>query len=476
MKNILVLSILISVGVNAFSFSLNTKHKNLPPQFKNDSTHIKAFVDSALILSSTNTNLSAFYSYRALSLAEKINYQNGIGQARYCLGNLELVRGNYEKSVIQFKMSAKIFQELNDRHRAPKSLSALGAVYVRQWKLTEALQNLQLSLSMEEKNKDRDGAAGCLMNIGVVFFRMGDFEKAKYYFLQAYHLFIQLKDSQRINVAITNLGSVFGEQGKTDSALFYYQKTLDYFEKTKTNKFAQVHILIEMSTMYQKKKEYEKSFQSLEKALVICKTMEMRENYVKCLTGMANIYYATGQLDKALEFANKALAITVKDKLLVQQAENYEVLYGVYKKQNRTNLALESLEELKIVNDSLQKAKKVEELERMDSKYLTEKLQQKELFLKQQSDLYKTRQIQFYLILTLVFLFLVFVSIVFYVKQQASRRKTKILEQETGINKQKVIIHQQETALYEAELNKQKNEILAISTLQGKTNEALLQI
>jgi DNA-binding CsgD family transcriptional regulator len=112
----------------------------------------------------------------------------------------------------------------------------------------------------------------------------------------------------------------------------------------------------------------------------------------------------------------------------------------------------------------------------MDSKYLTEKLQQKELFLKQQSDLIKTHQVQFYLILSLVFLFLVFISIMFFVKQQAARRKTKILEQETEINKQKTIIHQQETALYEAELNKKKNEILAFSTLQGKTNEALLQI
>jgi tetratricopeptide (TPR) repeat protein/DNA-binding CsgD family transcriptional regulator len=258
--------------------------------------------------------------------------------------------------------------------------------------------------------------------------------------------------------------------------LFYYQKTLDYFEKTKTNKFAQVHIRVEMSVMYQAKKEFEKSFEVLNKAFIICKTMEMRENYVKCLTEMANTYYATGQNEKALEFANKALEITRKDKLLVQQAENYQVLYNVYKKQKRTDLALLNLEELQIVNDSLQKAKKLEALEKMDSKYLTEKLQQKELFLKQQSDLYKTRQIQFYLILSLVFLFLIFVSIMFFVKQQASRRKTKILEQETEINKQKSIIHQQETALYEAELNKQKNEILAISTLQGKTNEALLQV
>jgi tetratricopeptide (TPR) repeat protein len=474
--NVLLLSCSLFFGHQALAFSLRKADKSTVSSYSTDTIHIKKFVDTALILAYTNSNLATFYAYRALHLSEKVKYENGVGQARYCLGNLELIRGNFDKAVAQFSMSAKIFQELNDSHRAPKSLSALAVVYIRQWKLSEALKNLFLSLNLEEKNKDINGAAGCLLNIGVVFFKMGDFEKAKYYFRQSLEIYIKLKDSQRINVAITNLGSVFGEQGKTDSALYYYQKTLDYFEKSKTNKFAQVHILVEMSVMYQKKSEYTKSFEVLEKALSICKTMEMRENYAKTITEMAKTYYATGQDDKALEFAKKALEITRNDNLLSTRGDICNVLYNINKKRGKTDLALQTLEELKVVRDSLQKANNVEEMEKMDSKYLTEKLQQKELILQQQSDLYETRRIQFYLILSIIILSLGFLSIMFFVKQQAARRKTKILEQETEINKQKVIIHQQETALYEAELNKQKNEILAISTLQGKTNEALLQI
>jgi|GEM_PF-4644639 tetratricopeptide (TPR) repeat protein len=475
-KNIFFLSLIIAIGFNVSGIPVEKIEKNRPSGYRNDTAHILALIDSGFNLANTNTNLSAFYSLRALQLSDKINYQRGIGSARFTLGNLELVRGNYEKALVQFTMSAKIFRELNDTKKTPRILNALACVYLRQYKYTEALKNLFQALNMEERNKNFEAAAGNLLNIGATFLRMEDFERAKYYFRQALLVLIQLKNYSRINMALSNIGGVFLGQGCSDSALFYYKKAINYFEKTKSNRFAQVHILVEMSILYQAKKEFEKSFESLNKALAICKTMEMRENYVKCLTEMARTYLATGQNDKAIHYANEALSITKKEKLLQLSAMNYLVLYTIYKKQNRTKLALQNLEELNIVKDSLQKTNNLELLEKMDSKYLTEKLQRKELFLKQQSDLYKTRQIQFYLILSLVFLFLVFISIMFFVKQQAAHRKTKILEQETEINKQKAIIHQQETALYEAELNKQKNEILAISTLQGKTNEALLQI
>ena len=476
MKSIFILSFLITLGFNASPFPVEQSKKELTAGYMNDTTHIMTLCDSGFKLAHTNTNLSAFYSLRALHLSEKINYKRGIGTARYSLGNLELVQGNYEKSLVQFTMSAKIFQELNDPKKTPTILNAIGCVYMRLYKYKESLQNLFQALSMEEKNKNPGSAADNMLNIGTTFFKMEDFERAKYYFRQALQVYIQMKRYSRINTALSNLGGVCSGQGRSDSALFYYKMAIGYFEKAKTDKYAQVHILVEMSIIYQGNKDYEKSFEVLNKALAICKTMEMRENYVKCLTEMAQTYYATGQNDKAIGFANEALAVSKNENMLKLNSLNYEVLYKIYKKQNRTNLALQNLEALNIVKDSLQKANNMELLEKMGSKNLTEKLQQKELFLKQQSDLYKNRQIQFYLILSLVFLFLVFISIMFFLKQQAARRKNKIFEQETEINKQKAIIHQQETALYEAELNKQKNEILAISTLQGKTNEALLQI
>jgi len=476
MKIIFALPLIFSFGFNASVISIEKSKTSIFSSYNNDTVHILALCDSGFKMAYINTNLSAFYSLRALHLSEKINYKKGIGTARYSLGNLEIIRGNYEKSLVQFTLSARIFQELNDTKKTPKILNAIGCVYMRKYKYKEALQNFFQSLSMEEKNKNSGGAADNMLNIGATFFKMEDFVRAKYYFRQALQLYIQMKYYSRINTVLSNLGGVCSGQGCSDSALFYYQQAIDYFEKAKTDKFAQVHILVEMSILYQDKKDYKKSFDVLNKALAICQTMEMQENYVKCLTEMAQTYYAIGQSDKAIQFANKALVITKKENMLKLNALNYKVLYNIYKKQNRTNLALQNLEELNIVKDSLQRANDLELLEKMDSKTLTEKLQQKELFLKQQSDLYKNRQIKFYLILSLVFLFLVCISFMFLLKQQAVRRKTKILEQETEINNQKAIIHQQETALYEAELNKRKNEILAISTLQGKTNEALLQI
>lgn len=476
MKKLIVYSILFFIGSESYSNSLNKTIINQTVNYKNDTSHIMSLIDSGFYLANNNTNHSAFYSLRALHLSEKINYKRGIGSARFSLGNLELVRGNYEKALLQFTMSAKIFRELNDNRKIPKILNALACVYLRQYRYKDALKILFIALSMEERNKNISAAGGNMVNIGTVFFKLQDYERAKYYFRKALQIFIQLKDYSRINISLSNIGSVFIGQKEADSALTYYQMALDYFENTKTNKYAQVHILVEMSSLYQAKKDYEKSFKVLNRGLSICKTMEMRENFAKCLTEMAQTYLKVGQNDKAVQYAQEALKITENEKLLLLSSTNREVLYKIYREQHRTNLALQNLEEINTIKDSLQKKNTLELLEKMDSKYLTEKLQQKEVFLKQQSDLYRTNQIQFYLVLFIVVLILCIISILFLIKHQASRRKTKILEQETQINKQKGIIHLQEKAIFESELARQKNEILAISTLQGTTNEHLLKI
>ncbi|MCX6246628.1 MAG: tetratricopeptide repeat protein [Bacteroidetes bacterium] len=469
------ISLFLLSGIDGSALSTRKKKNINTSSYGSDTAHIIALTDSGFILAGSNSNLAAFYSLRALHLAEKINYRKGIGSARYSLGNLELLHGNYEKAVFQFNLSYKIFEEMNDVRRAATAKGSIATVYSYQGKYEEALNQLFQALKILEKKKDFKRAGAILINIGGVFQKTYDYTRAKYYFRQAL-LFVGENSHVSINTIYTNLGGVFAEENNYDSSLFYYRKALNYFEKSKTNKYAQAFTLIEMSKIYGQVKEYDNSLAMIMQALPICNAMGFTVLKAKCLTEFAETYCFTGQYDKAILFANQALEITRTGKLLELESSNFEILYLTYKKMNLTSLALHNLEELKIVKDSLLKTNKMEELHRMDSKYLTEKLEQKELILKQQSDLYKTRQIQFYLILTLVFFFLVFVSIVFYVKQQASRRKTKILEQETEINKQKVIIHQQETALYEAELNKQKNEILAISTLHGKTNEALLQI
>jgi tetratricopeptide (TPR) repeat protein len=472
--NLLVLILLMTFSFDV-SYATSKRRAGEPTHRTVDTAHILAMSDSGVKYAYINTSMSAFYCLRALQLSDKAGYRRGTGVARFSLGLLELIKGNYDKSLAQFLEAGKIFASLNDTKKVAVVQNAMGTVYMRQFRYKEALDCFYQSLQAEEKNKNLNNAGGNLLNIGSVCLKMDDFEKAKYYYHQALTIFLQLKNESRANTAYTNLAAVLVNMGKVDSALYYYQKAADYFDKSK-DAYSLSFVLISIGGIYKDLGQYDKAFPPLNRARTICKANGMREFYSKSVTQLARLYYETGDKEKALQSANEALVISKDINQLQNSVELHELLYNIYKKQNKTNLALVQLEELNVVKDSLQKAKNLDALKKLDSKYLTEKLQQKELFLQQQSSLYKTRQVQFYLILTLVFLILIFVLVMFYIKHHAAHRKNKILEQETEINKQKAIIKEQENALYEAELNKQRNEILAISALQGKTNEALLQI
>ena len=84
-KNIFFLSLIIAIGFNVSGIPVEKIEKNRPSGYRNDTAHILALIDSGFNLANTNTNLSAFYSLRALHLSEKINYQRGIGSARFTL-------------------------------------------------------------------------------------------------------------------------------------------------------------------------------------------------------------------------------------------------------------------------------------------------------------------------------------------------------------------------------------------------------
>ncbi len=88
MKNIPFLFLLFTFGFDASATPVEKTEMNRSVGYNNDTIHILALIDSGFNLANSNTNLSAFYSLRALHLSGKVNYQRGIGSATFRLGNL----------------------------------------------------------------------------------------------------------------------------------------------------------------------------------------------------------------------------------------------------------------------------------------------------------------------------------------------------------------------------------------------------
>jgi tetratricopeptide (TPR) repeat protein len=472
----IILSLLTGIVFVSTGYATAGQEHHVRQNLSSDTAHILALIDSGIKYSSINPGYCRFFTLRALKLSEKINYTKGIALARYSMGILEYLQGNYNKALTYLEMSERGFNKINFTGKTPDILNTRGSICLKQFKYEDAMDCYYHALHLQEIARDPENASITLLNIGSLCLRMEDFPKARYYITKALSGFLQLKLGDKINLAYVNLGTYHAEIQNNDSALYYFKMVDEYYARTNKNVVSRAPVLISIGNLYRRLRQFDKSILSLTGALQLSEKIGMKEFYGKSLTELALTYQETGQDDLAVKYAKEGLKTTTATGQLINTRELYQLLFSVYKHKNQVALALQSLEELNKVKDSLQKANNLELLKKMDSRYLTDKLQQQELFLQQQKDLFRTRQVQFYLVLFLISLVLVFVLIIFYVKQQAVQRRNKILEQETEINRQKAIIHDQENALYEAELNKHRQEILAISTLQGKTNETVLQI
>jgi tetratricopeptide (TPR) repeat protein len=440
-----------------------------------DTTHILALIDSGKKYFNTDLNYTAFFSLRALHLSEKINYGKGEAYARYNMGVMELYRGNYDKALAHFDMSQKKLMEIKNTQKLPNLLNAKGTIYLKQFKTKEAMDCYYQALRLAEINKDQNTVGMMLTQIGCLCLKMEDFPKSRYYFQKALALSIKQNLKSRINLIYVNLAGLNANMLNNDSSLYYFIKVGDYYLGIK-DYYSHSHILVSLGNLYRRLGQDDKSIKVLQEALELSRKTGMKEFIGKSLTELAQTYQETGQTDLAIKCAREGLKITTAIGQLQNSKDLYGVLFSIYSQKNQVALALEALEESSRFKDSIKKANDLDMLKKIDSKYLTDKLQQQELFLQQQKILFRTRQVQFYLILLVIIVILVFVLIMFFVQQQTAKRRNKILEQETEINRQKAIINEQENALYEVELNKHRQEILAISTLQGKTNETLLQI
>lgn len=321
--------------------------------------HIKREVlfqqpDSARQMANT---LLIFGQQRAYPRAEAIAY-NIIGISWHLVGD-------YPKSLEYYTRSLTIFRALGDERMEANALGNIGNIYGAQGIYRRALDYYTQNLKIFERLGNKRQIAVTLGNIGVVYENQKEYAKALEYYEQSLAMGRKIDGKRIVANSLGNMGNIQLEQGNYEDALKMYVESLKLNEEI-GNKQSIVTFLGNISSVYSKQEEYTKALSYLDKSLKASIELGDKRGLSSAKIKIGVIYQLQGNHVKALEYCKEGYVIALNIGTLMQQRAACNCLYTSYKQMLRSDKALEYLETLKTIEDSLNAEETSKELQQME--------------------------------------------------------------------------------------------------------------
>jgi two-component system NarL family sensor kinase len=463
-----IYAFLLSAGLYGQSFSIidslqNELKKNIP-----DSAKVYILTKIDWEYRATDKQKALDYANKALALATKINFTEGVGFSYMAIGNVYGYYNEYAMALENYNKALPFFEKINKDFRLAQLYDNFGYTY-SEFDPEKAVAYLQKALDIYIKNK-------------------------------------LVRDEGEI---YNTLGGIYEDNMQLDKALEFWKKSLQIALKTNNYESAAIvcsNMYIVYKGLYEKYKQshYLDSAQSfLNQGYQVVQNNEIEYKSVlpAILSNLGELYFMLGNTGKAIEYLNKSIELAIpihyddvlcesngllgeifaqqkkfdtaadyfKKSLEAAQKTNVEYLSNTYERLYKFSVAKGDFKQafnyqtLYIsAKDSLYNTQKTQAVNNLQIKYETEKKEQQIQYLQKENGLkHKTNKA-----LILLSVLLVGVSLLIYrnfkLKKKVFAQKEKLLkeEKEVSVLQSKIEEKAKEDALLKLQLQHQEQKRL----------------
>jgi len=268
---------------------------------------------------------------KALALATKLNYFNGMAEANRVLGIGYYYQNKQVEALKYYLAAQKIYQDANNQDGVAKVINNIGNLY-RESDYDEAIKNYETALSVAQKVRDEDLIATIYLNFGSIYYRKKNLNKALEYYEMSNVLFTKLNNQVNLIQCLQNKGVIYYNQNKLDTALVLLLKA-NAEAKAKDLNTAVASINLTLTSIFIAKNQFDKANYYLEEGLGFAQLVgsqkleydylltrfqleSKRSNYKQALTVLYNIY----RIDSIKNHTDVATSL----KLLKEQTKQEE--------------------------------------------------------------------------------------------------------------------------------------------------------
>lgn len=310
--------------------------------------------------------------------------------------------GNYEKSTEAATLALKMYEAISDTSGIVNASNKMGYLLSEIKRYDDALKHLKVSMKLAKIKDLKSDEANSYTNTALVYEKLPKLDSALKYYRKAYKIGETLDDSYSKFNNRFNLSNIHQLMKNIDSAVFYGQKTVE-----------------------------------------ISKTLSVPSLSAAAKRLLTGLSLEQGNIDEALAIIEGISEDEMKSLGIRDQVENYTVKTKAYKQKGDFKKAFESLEYLKILNDSLTGESARNKINELQIAYDTEKKEQQIALLdleNKNSRLQISRKNRTILIVSLGLLLITILSIVLYaiIRKYLKQKKAlaKALEEKSLLLKE----------------------------------------
>jgi len=483
----------IAQNTNRIDSLLKVLKKNI-----DDTTRVNVLNQLSWNYINSDFDNSLKYGEQALDLAQKIDFNSGIGLAYTYISYAYYRKGSFDDALIYVNKAIAVYEVLNDYKKISKSKLTISQIYYAQAKYSDAIEYAEQALQEMESLGDSSSLELNYLTLGVIYKDKGDYVKALENFFISIDYCNKNHNSNTLGSNYNNIAVVYRLQEKYDKALEFYNEALKLYQQTQ-NKIGESQALNNIAVVYEAQKSFDLALEYYKKAynifiqinylqgqatsLLNISGIEINlnklENVEKRLTQaekialqindnfkLVSIYGLLGQyylkinnVPTAIKYTQKAYDIANKIDALGFISDMALQLSLLYEKEGQYNFALEYYKKYTMFSDSIFNIKKTELIESLNQNFNAQQ-KEKELELKRKEIeiLEKDNRISNFKIYVLFSIILFLLTIFFYAFINYKRK----VKAEKTLRENEIAIKESQNKIMELEIknNDIKSEVL----------------
>lgn len=347
---------------------------------------------------------------------------------------------DFDRSIKLSNEGRKLAKKTNNQTLEAEFLRHMGNAYYFSGKLDSAGGHYFSALNILKTQKDRRKLAELYNNLGRFYRKTSDYQRALKNYDEALHIYTQLNDLEGIATVYNESGVVYEYLEQHHEAINRYQKSLE-IQRKRGDLVGQGYSLEFIGGNYILQKKFELAEKFLLAAINVREQTKDEFALALSYNVLGTLYQEQKRYTEAETYFLKSNAISRRLDYLDLLKNNYQNLAKIYRLQGKNDEAYESLENFRIINDSIFTLGKAEQIEELSVKYETAEKDRQ--LLAEKSKVFKRNVLVFSLLGVLLLGF-------FYYQNFRARQKVQL---------QRVVLHQQElaaNAVLQAEDNERK--------------------
>jgi class 3 adenylate cyclase/TPR repeat protein len=323
----------------------------------------------------SDPDIARSYAIQAKELAEKIEFDRGLGYAHKAIGMSYYFQNNWIDALVEWELALDVFRSIGHREGESNMLNNLGAVHFNGGDNEAALKFYLQSLKAAEETGDTLRTVTALINIGTVYLdKEAQHHLAFNYYKRALPICKALGDYDALGTCAVHLGDIYiNDSTKLDSALYYYELALDSYQSSATGNVA--FAMKNIGRVYAEKGEFDQAIKFQTDAFNLAKSLDARLEMAQSLQSLAMTYELKGDHPKAVETFGEVRDLSSEIDAPYELLSSYEGLANNYSKLSQYDSAFTYKSRYAGLRDSLYNAEMDKQLQAQTLGYEIEKKQ-----------------------------------------------------------------------------------------------------